>query len=66
VIARCLFGLCERGANEQDWFFDNEKYLDEQTAAILDRVNRFDKLYLEFAGKLLFDYHAARVLPGYD
>lgn len=47
--------------------FDNEKYLQEQTAAILDRVNRFDnKLYLEFGGKLLFDYHAARVLPGYD
>ena len=47
--------------------FDNEKYLAEQTAAILDRVNRFDnKLYLEFGGKLLFDYHAARVLPGFD
>jgi len=47
--------------------FDNEKYLAEQTTAILDRVNRFDnKLYLEFGGKLLFDYHAARVLPGFD
>ncbi len=47
--------------------FDNEKYLKEQTAAILDRVKKFDnKLYLEFGGKLLFDYHAARVLPGYD
>ncbi len=47
--------------------FDNEKYLVEQTAAILDRVHRFDnKLYLEFGGKLLFDYHAARVLPGFD
>jgi len=47
--------------------FDNEKYLREQSAAILDRVRRFDnKLYLEFGGKLLFDYHAARVLPGYD
>ncbi|MFA5410431.1 MAG: DUF1846 domain-containing protein [Candidatus Omnitrophota bacterium] len=47
--------------------FDNEKYLKEQTAAILDRVKRFgNKLYLEFGGKLLFDYHAARVLPGYD
>ncbi len=47
--------------------FDNEKYLAEQTAAILDRVNRFDnKLYLEFGGKLCDDYHAARVLPGYD
>ena len=47
--------------------FDNEKYLAEQTTAIIDRVNRFDnKLYLEFGGKLLFDYHAARVLPGFD
>jgi len=47
--------------------FDNEKYLEEQTSAILGRVRRFDnKLYLEFGGKLLFDYHAARVLPGFD
>jgi len=47
--------------------FDNEHYLQEQTSAILERVHRFDnKLYLEFGGKLLFDYHAARVLPGYD
>ncbi len=47
--------------------FDNEKYLEEQTKAILERVKKFDdKLYLEFGGKLLFDYHAARVLPGFD
>jgi uncharacterized protein (UPF0371 family) len=47
--------------------FNNEKYLHEQTAAILERVNQFNnKLYLEFGGKLLFDYHAARVLPGFD
>jgi len=47
--------------------FDNERYLTEQTAAILERVERFrSKLYLEFGGKLLFDYHAARVLPGFD
>ncbi len=47
--------------------FDNERYLDLQTAAILKRVERFhNKLYLEFGGKLLYDYHAARVLPGYD
>ena len=46
--------------------FDNELYLKEQTAAILDRVTMFgNKLYLEFGGKLLFDYHAARVLPGF-
>ncbi|MBU1147131.1 MAG: DUF1846 domain-containing protein [Candidatus Omnitrophica bacterium] len=47
--------------------FDNEKYLSEQTKEILSRVKRFDnKLYLEFGGKICFDYHAARVLPGYD
>jgi uncharacterized protein (UPF0371 family) len=47
--------------------FDNERYIREQTSAILERVKRFDnKLYLEFGGKLLYDYHASRVLPGYD
>jgi len=35
--------------------------------AIQERVRRFhNKLYLEFGGKLVFDYHAARVLPGFD
>ena len=44
--------------------FDNEKYIKEQTAEILERVKKFDnKLYLEFGGKLLFDLHASRVLP---
>jgi uncharacterized protein (UPF0371 family) len=47
--------------------FDNEKYLSEQSAAILERVTKFEnKLYLEFGGKLICDYHAARVLPGFD
>jgi uncharacterized protein (UPF0371 family) len=47
--------------------FDNEKYLKEQTKSILERVDRFNhKLYLEFGGKIMFDYHAARVLPGFD
>ncbi|HQO10569.1 MAG TPA: DUF1846 domain-containing protein [Clostridiales bacterium] len=47
--------------------FDNEKYLKEQTASILERVSRFnDKLYLEFGGKIMYDYHASRVLPGFD
>lgn len=47
--------------------FDNEKYLTEQSKEILQRVKKFDnKLYLEFGGKICFDYHAARVLPGYD
>ena len=47
--------------------FDNEKYLQEQYEKILERVQKFDnKLYLEFGGKIMFDYHAARVLPGFD
>jgi len=46
--------------------FDNEKYLSEQTSAILERVKNSNKLYLEFGGKILFDYHAARVLPGFN
>jgi uncharacterized protein (UPF0371 family) len=47
--------------------FDNDKYLREQTAAIVDRVGQFEnKLYLEFGGKILYDMHAARVLPGFD
>lgn len=46
--------------------FDSEKYLEEQSKYILERVNNYDKLYLEFGGKLLFDMHAKRVLPGFD
>lgn len=46
--------------------FDAEKYLEEQSKFILERVNNYDKLYLEFGGKLLFDLHAKRVLPGFD
>ena len=45
--------------------FDNERYLAEQSEAILDRMRQVGgKLHLEFGGKLLYDYHAARVLPG--
>ncbi len=46
--------------------FDHTKYLEEQSKYILERVNNYDKLYLEFGGKLLFDLHAKRVLPGFD
>lgn len=46
--------------------FNNKKYLKEQSKAILEHVHKFNnKLYLEFGGKLVFDYHAARVLPGF-
>ena len=47
--------------------FDNEEYLKEQSKSILDRAAQFgNKLYLEFGGKIIYDYHAARVLPGFD
>jgi uncharacterized protein (UPF0371 family) len=47
--------------------FDNEKYLNKQSKSILERANQFgNKLYLEFGGKLIYDYHASRVLPGFD
>lgn len=47
--------------------FDSEQYLAQQTAAIVERCEALgNKLYLEFGGKLAFDFHAARVLPGYD
>ncbi|MBE5732470.1 MAG: DUF1846 domain-containing protein [Clostridiales bacterium] len=46
--------------------FDNEKYLDMQSAHIRERVDKFGgKLYLEFGGKLFDDFHASRVLPGF-
>ncbi|MET3644423.1 uncharacterized protein (UPF0371 family) [Streptococcus gallinaceus] len=47
--------------------FDSEKYLNLQRDHILERINQFEgKLYLEFGGKMLEDFHAARVLPGYE
>jgi uncharacterized protein (UPF0371 family) len=47
--------------------FNNEKYIAEQASAIHERVQQYNnKLYLEFGGKLLYDFHASRVLPGYD
>jgi uncharacterized protein (UPF0371 family) len=46
--------------------FDQKKYLEEQSKFILERVNDYDKLYLEFGGKLFNDLHAKRVLPGFD
>ena len=46
--------------------FDTKKYLQAQEKVIRKRLNKSEKLYLEFGGKLLFDGHAARVLPGYE
>ena len=48
--------------------FDAEKYIEEQSKFILERINRgnAERLYLEFGGKLVHDKHAMRVLPGFD
>ncbi len=47
--------------------FDCEKYLKLQSEELLKRIKNFDnKLYIEFGGKLYDDYHASRVLPGFD
>ena len=46
--------------------FDNDKYLEMQSAHIKERIGQFGgKLYLEFGGKLFDDFHASRVLPGF-
>ena len=47
--------------------FDNDQYLRMQSEHIRDRIAQFGgKLYLEFGGKLFDDYHASRVLPGFQ
>ena len=47
--------------------FSNELYVEKQAREIKERINKFDgKLYLEFGGKLFDDFHASRVLPGFE
>ena len=46
--------------------FDNKKYVKIQSKKIKERFKLFDKLYLEIGGKLFDDYHASRVLPGFE
>ena len=47
--------------------FDNDKYLKIQSEHIKERISHFgNKLYLEFGGKLFDDFHASRVLPGFE
>ena len=47
--------------------YDNQKYIETQSTHIRERIGQFGgKLYLEFGGKLFDDYHASRVLPGFE
>lgn len=46
--------------------FDTGRYLSAQVRRIMERVDQYDKLYLEFGGKLRYDHHASRVLPGFE
>ena len=51
--------MCKQG-------FDNQLYIEKQSAEIRKRINDLGgKLYLEFGGKLFDDFHASRVLPGF-
>ncbi len=45
--------------------FDNDKYIKLQSESISKRLKQFNRLYIEFGGKLFDDYHASRVLPGF-
>ena len=54
-------------SNHMQYGFDNAKYLKIQEEQIKKRISTFgDKLYLEFGGKLFDDFHASRVLPGFE
>ena len=67
-LLRSIFLLREDRMPERKIGFDADKYLEEQSKYILERINEGDaeRLYLEFGGKLVHDKHAMRVLPGFD
>ena len=46
--------------------FNNDKFIELQREKISQRISKYNKLYLEFGGKLFDDYHAARILPGFQ
>ncbi len=60
--------LCERKKiKKMKYGFDNDKYIRLQSEHIKERIAQFgNKLYLELGGKLFDDYHASRVLPGFQ
>ncbi len=53
-------------AGHQSLPFDNDKYKQLQREEILNRINKFGRLYMEVGGKLFDDNHASRVLPGFQ
>ena len=62
-----IFSDGEYGGFMTNIGFDNDKYLSMQSAHIRERIAQFGgKLYLEFGGKLFDDFHASRVLPGFQ
>ena len=66
-MLRRVMNTIEPSTGAQPVGFDSARYIAEQSRYILERVERAEgKLYLECGGKLLFDYHAARCLPGFE
>ncbi len=73
TVCKKIGAFCSETRRGSEWGkkvkigFDNEKYLKMQSEHIEERIGKFgDKLYLEFGGKLFDDYHASRVLPGFE
>ena len=66
-LVRCKYNFGAGILSMAKLGFDNEKYLRLQSQNIRDRLSSFGgKLYLEFGGKLFDDFHASRVLPGFQ
>ena len=70
VLVILIFSICEERKAPKTMkkqCFDNNEYISRQTKKILERISSFGgKLYLEFGGKLFDDFHASRVLPGFE
>ena len=63
----CIFARLNRNGMSAKIGFDNDKYISMQSSHIAERIEKFgNKLYLEIGGKLFDDYHASRVLPGFQ
>ena len=66
-MSRDTYGALRGWVTSMKIGFDSELYMQKQTEQITERISHFDnKLYLEFGGKIFDDFHASRVLPGFD